>query len=269
MDGCPPDGDDDVRCEWHHHTGNDPVHELNGVLAVTLDGSVASQSGIITSDLWPDSVVSAQQWSVNYDVHFVAVNAGDIPNLHLISRYKYAGVTKLTLTLNGAPGAQRVEYQTAPTHHWTETPESGAQWTLELTAERTAAGSPAMIWVDNIVVVENGIVLYEERFPESPAAAPLPDPAADESPLRLMPNPTRAGTTVQFDLPREEEVRIDIYDVKGRLVRALSNGMRVPGAQSVPWNGRGIDGLPVPAGIYAVRVAFGDRSYSSKITKIE
>ena len=35
---CPPDGDDDVRCEWlTDHTGVEAEHQMNGVIGAVLD----------------------------------------------------------------------------------------------------------------------------------------------------------------------------------------------------------------------------------------
>ena len=54
-EACPPDGDDDIRCEWlTDHVAGSPDHPRNGVAAAVLDGS-AAQSAVLLSDEWSDS----------------------------------------------------------------------------------------------------------------------------------------------------------------------------------------------------------------------
>ena len=168
---CPPNGDDDVRCEWlEDHTGLSGAHQANGVLAATLAGT-ANELAIFTSDVWPDAISSGQRWWVDYTVHFLTVDPTDLTDLRVTSRFKHAGVTQLTLNLVGQADTANVQYRIAPTHFWTETPETGNNWQIELTLRRTQAGSPAMIWVDDITITEGPNDLFEERFPLGPGDA--------------------------------------------------------------------------------------------------
>ena len=41
-----------------------------------------------------------------------------------------------------------------------------------------------------------------------------------------------------------------IYDVRGRLIRSLTNGTRGVGSHIVDWDGRDREGRSVPAGTY-------------------
>lgn len=76
-------------------------------------------------------------------------------------------------------------------------------------------------------------------------------------PLTLLPNhpnPFNAGTTVTYALAQAATVSVDVYDVRGRLVRPLESGYREAGAHDVPWDGAAADGRPAPAGAYIVRI---------------
>ncbi len=162
---CPPGGADDVRCSWRtNHIGVDPDHEANGVAAVVLDGST-SQRGVFLSDVWSDPLNSGAIWWVNYDVHFVAADTADLSNLRVVSRFEHSGTNELTLQIDGNNGVVRVQHRIAPQHNWFETPETGNNWQIRLTMRRTAAGQPAMIWVDNMVITEGPTTLYSETFP--------------------------------------------------------------------------------------------------------
>ena len=164
IEECPPIGANDVRCEWRStHTSGNLNHHRNGVLAAVLDGS-AVQTAVLTSDLWADALNSAAIWWVNYDVHLLAVDAADIANLRVTMQFQHAGITRLTLNLTGRSGAARVRHRIAPTHFWTDTPETGNAWRIRLTLRRFRTGAPAMIWVDNINVTEGRTTLFEDAF---------------------------------------------------------------------------------------------------------
>jgi hypothetical protein len=65
-----------------------------------------------------------------------------------------------------------------------------------------------------------------------------------------VPNPFNPVTSIRFDVPRESAVTIRIYDVAGRLVRTLVDGMINPGRHSEAWDGRDDHGEDVGSGVY-------------------
>ncbi len=100
---------------------------------------------------------------------------------------------------------------------------------------------------------------------EGPVAAPsvvtgVPDSEPGGAPARFAlrgatPNPFNPSTTISFDVPASGgEVRLDLYDARGRLVRTLVNGRRDPGRQEAVWNGRDVAGRRVPSGVYFARL---------------
>ncbi len=50
------------------------------------------------------------------------------------------------------------------------------------------------------------------------------------------PNPTTGPATVRFQLTRTAPVRLDVYDVRGRLVETLASDEFAAGTHDVPWN---------------------------------
>jgi flagellar hook assembly protein FlgD len=59
---------------------------------------------------------------------------------------------------------------------------------------------------------------------------------------------------VQFSTDERAEIQITVYDVLGREITRLANSTYYPGAYSVEWNGRSDQGLPMPSGIYYLRM---------------
>ena len=71
------------------------------------------------------------------------------------------------------------------------------------------------------------------------------------------PNPFNPTTIIQYELPENIHVRLDIIDVTGRTVRQLVNGPQEAGYQTVRWNGRNATGQQVSAGVYFYRIQAG------------
>ncbi len=69
------------------------------------------------------------------------------------------------------------------------------------------------------------------------------------------PNPFNPQTAVAFSLARGGPVRIDVFDVRGRLVRRLVDGPLPAGPQSVAWDGRDDAGRDLASGTYVARLA--------------
>lgn len=68
------------------------------------------------------------------------------------------------------------------------------------------------------------------------------------------PNPMHGATSIRFSLPSEQPVDLGIYDLRGRLVRTLSNGQSyAEGEHTASWNGRNESGQPVASGVYFIR----------------
>jgi hypothetical protein len=64
------------------------------------------------------------------------------------------------------------------------------------------------------------------------------------------PNPFNPSTTIKFDMKEKGPVTLKVYDVAGRLVRTLEDGVRDAGAYSILWDGRNNIGSEVASGIY-------------------
>ena len=72
------------------------------------------------------------------------------------------------------------------------------------------------------------------------------------------PNPFNPTTTIRYTIPKESKVRIEIYDITGRLVTTLVNNEMSSGTYSVTWDGRNSSGRSVVSGIYLYRIQAGD-----------
>ena len=65
-----------------------------------------------------------------------------------------------------------------------------------------------------------------------------------------LPNPSRGGIAIGFALARSSAATLSIYDLSGRVLRTLVDGVLPPGPRSVRWDGRGSSGVAVQPGVY-------------------
>ena len=77
------------------------------------------------------------------------------------------------------------------------------------------------------------------------------------------PNPVAGSTRIGFDLPAGGDVTLEVFDVKGRLVRRLVSGTLDARTHTVEWDGRNQRGATVGSGIYFYRL----RSPSGTLTR--
>ena len=65
------------------------------------------------------------------------------------------------------------------------------------------------------------------------------------------PNPFNPATTIQYDVPaRGGRVRLDIIDLRGRIVSTLINEFQPAGRKEVIWDGKYESGPRAPSGVY-------------------
>ncbi len=64
------------------------------------------------------------------------------------------------------------------------------------------------------------------------------------------PNPFNPTTTIRFDLAKNADVTLEVYDIVGRRVATLVNQQLAPGSYSVEWNAMDEAGQRVASGVY-------------------
>ncbi len=64
------------------------------------------------------------------------------------------------------------------------------------------------------------------------------------------PNPFNPATTIEYNLPKAEKVKLIVYDILGREVASLVDADQNAGEYKIQWNGRNDFGSTVASGIY-------------------
>ena len=79
------------------------------------------------------------------------------------------------------------------------------------------------------------------------------------------PNPFNPSTIVRYEIARAGEAVLNIYDVRGSLVKVLCRGYHKPGRYEIGWNGENERGVLVTSGIYFYRLSAGDFVQTKKM----
>lgn len=68
------------------------------------------------------------------------------------------------------------------------------------------------------------------------------------------PNPFNPSTTIAFSTKVAGSVKLNVYNLKGQLVRSLVNDIRPAGSYKIVWDGKDTRGKAVAGGIYLYRI---------------
>lgn len=100
------------------------------------------------------------------------------------------------------------------------------------------------------------------------SGAPVGDRAAAQLTgieMVAFPNPSNPCTQLQFAVPKAGSGRLEIYDIRGRLVVRLLDGEIAAGAHTANWSGLDNYGRQVASGVYFARLDAGGLRASRSI----
>lgn len=82
----------------------------------------------------------------------------------------------------------------------------------------------------------------------------------------VYPNPFNAATLIEFALPEEGNVNLEIYDLLGQRVLTLFDNRASAGSHRVIWQGKDNAGRDVPSGVYFLKLVSDGVQRTQKIT---
>jgi hypothetical protein len=130
-------------------------------------------------------------------------------------------------------------------------------------------------WPNGVTVDANGSSVFVcdgsnhrvQVFSYGPTSIGSRPPSGDIA-LKCVPNPFTSTASISFVLPAAAKARVDVYDVRGRLVTELLDQHLPAGPHDVQWPiGAPDNGRPV-SGVYFVRVEAGQASAIQRLVLI-
>ena len=82
--------------------------------------------------------------------------------------------------------------------------------------------------------------------------------------VSAFPNPAKGVMEICYDLPKREQVTMDLYDLSGRRIRRLAEGIQGAGGHSLIWRGDS-----APGGVYFLRLSSGGRSLTQRLVLLK
>jgi len=113
--------------------------------------------------------------------------------------------------------------------------------------------------------------------PESPnpiTITPVASPGVEGAPtagtfeVKVVPNPAIEGATIAYRMASPGRAIVDVYDILGRRVMRLIDGVVAAGSHGVRWNGHTQNGKTASAGLYFVRLLAGNQVAVSRFVLV-
>ncbi|HHS51193.1 MAG TPA: T9SS type A sorting domain-containing protein [candidate division Zixibacteria bacterium] len=138
---------------------------------------------------------------------------------------------------------------------WDCVDEPGAEGTMgEFSAKKAAYPSPTEMGMDQITLRRYAIGIgIDDKTPDMPREYSL---------AQNMPNPFNATTTINYALPEDAEVRIEVTNILGNKVATIVDGWETAGYKRIVWDGRDHQGQELPSGVYFYQIranSFNDK----------
>ncbi|HPT71398.1 MAG TPA: FlgD immunoglobulin-like domain containing protein [Candidatus Cloacimonadota bacterium] len=93
-------------------------------------------------------------------------------------------------------------------------------------------------------------------------------PALSTSIQNVYPNPFVNSATIQYGLKTDDQVEMNIFNIKGQLVKRLINIGKIAGTYDVRWDGKDTNGNVCSSGVYYIEMHTGSSHMLRKILKL-
>jgi len=119
--------------------------------------------------------------------------------------------------------------------------------------------SPAYLFIDDIYVINTTTGIEDTRS----------GIISGYDLYQNYPNPFNPSTTINFDLPVAELVKLNIYNSLGQKLRSLTNREYTAGTHQVQWDGFDEFNQEAPAGVYYYQIQAGTFQATNKMLLIK
>jgi hypothetical protein len=86
--------------------------------------------------------------------------------------------------------------------------------------------------------------------------------------MRASPNPFAGITQIDYVLPEDAQVVLEVFNIRGESVASLVDAHQATGNHVISWNGCNASGQELPEGVYFVRIQTSDFAQTMKMIKL-
>jgi len=198
--------------------------------AFPIEEFASEQNGNLLTISLNTDVYIASQTIVKYDPELVSISVGNhnlnkvsANGLSIVNTSPDSGFIMITSSHLDVEQQEALQLQLAPT--------TRQRYTIEIALQGTNEQSEVIQKRSNVDVL------------------PIP---TTFSLSQNYPNPFNASTTIEYGLPKNADLHISIYDIRGRFVREIYSGNQQAGYHVTHWNGDNDQGQNVASGLYFI-----------------
>jgi len=270
--------------DWGWDHGLKPyIDQRSAFLLATVPEEPALPALVINEFQASNATTVADEWG-EYDDWVELFNAGDVavnlegmslsddfvnPRRYLFPDTLLAPGELLLVWCDGSP-------EQGPYHAEFKLDASGEEIGLFHGPDRACAPLDAVTFLSQVGDHSTGRLpdggdewrLFDEPTPglrNDGTAGPWPSDPARLTLHGAWPNPTDGATSIAFTIGAERAASLRVFSVSGREVSRVSAGVRPPGRNEIPWDGRDAEGRRLPAGLYLYRLESGGSTRTGKL----
>lgn len=83
------------------------------------------------------------------------------------------------------------------------------------------------------------------------------------------PNPFNAKTAIDYSIGKNSDVKLSVYDLAGRLVNTLYNGVQEAGHYQITWDGKDANGNLTASGVYFYRLEAEGKNVTRRMVMLK
>ncbi|MFC1606448.1 FlgD immunoglobulin-like domain containing protein [Candidatus Latescibacterota bacterium] len=225
---------EDVTCTMCHGSAEVKVQSMAGHSCETCHMPLSAKSAVYTGDI--DFGPDADTGHLG-DIHAHTYRLNTDPDINMFTEDgKYIALD------DDGHAIVKVEFACAACHDGSTAPAQTVDW-MYANAMIVHSGGPTAIAADLAI----------------PQTMNL---------LQNFPNPFNPTTNIRYDLETSGQVQINIYDIRGALVRSLVDQSKSAGRYLATWDGLNNNGQGVSSGVYICRLNVSNQVASTRMTLV-
>jgi len=183
-------------------------------------------------------------------------------------------ITDATNTQQSSSGSNLFAKQTS-TGTFSGTDDGPVNWSFDWTAPASST-DPVIVYATGNAANANGSTAGDYIYSAVDTINFATGIYDDDNPalpgtfaLTSYPNPFNANVNITFDLTRDDNVRLEVYDIAGRLINELSDNRFSAGNHIITWNGRDTNGNSIASGMYLIKMVTSEGTAADKIVMLK